>query len=418
MKKSILIACALSAFTASGLNRHSEIPDLPPDATTQQYLAVQRSMPQIMIAPADGLDPVVAAGQRSLNFLKYMNSFRPGDPISFTNKKSQSESGIPIDKPSEYNPELLLAKFTKWQNDCPPALKEILLNNGAFTKDPPIPLEDYITFSRALDKNYQTSIRWRLMQPYLEELALRRSEDVRGYHFLSTYPERASKLANYAGLRDDEKAHIYEWLLGVCQNDTDNSLNDCKSKLDGMIAAKADLEPYYQQLKDAGQALWEAYFQIPAGVARTDFSWANEDGGKSRLITPFKDPMNDDVRYFLQYNIQLEWNLGDWHLEFPFTADAKSHVVFEAGSTPHVNGMGGDTITMDANQPLTEYDAQWTIRHEYGHVLGFPDCYVEFYVSERNVIINYQLDTSDIMCSRAGHVKDTNVSELTRVYKK
>ena len=71
---------------------------------------------------------------------------------------------------------------------------------------------------------------------------------------------------------------------------------------------------------------------------------------------------------------------------------------------------------MDANQPLTEYDAQWTIRHEFGHVLGLPDCYVEFYIQERGVIMNYQLDIDNIMCSRRGHVKETNVQELERAY--
>ena len=101
----------------------------------------------------------------------------------------------------------------------------------------------------------------------------------------------------------------------------------------------------------------------------------------------------------------------------PFTAErGHPYVVFQPGATPNVNGLGGDRITMNANQPLTEYDAQWTIRHEFGHVLGFPDCYVEFYVRERNVIINYQLDTANIMCSRLGHVKTENVTELRRAY--
>jgi len=56
--------------------------------------------------------------------------------------------------------------------------------------------------------------------------------------------------------------------------------------------------------------------------------------------------------------------------------------VFEPGVTPHVNGIGGRIITMDANAPLDDYDVSWTIRHEYGHVLGFPDCYVEFYIAQ------------------------------------
>ncbi len=71
---------------------------------------------------------------------------------------------------------------------------------------------------------------------------------------------------------------------------------------------------------------------------------------------------------------------------------------------------------MDANQALEEYNAQWTIRHEFGHVLGLPDCYHEFYDVKLNAYVNYELDSSDIMCSRAGNFKPRIYQELKRVY--
>ncbi len=52
------------------------------------------------------------------------------------------------------------------------------------------------------------------------------------------------------------------------------------------------------------------------------------------------------------------------------------------------------------------------IRHEYGHVLGFPDCYVEFYDSEAKAIINYQIDTTNLMCSRRGKLQEKHFLEL------
>ena len=71
---------------------------------------------------------------------------------------------------------------------------------------------------------------------------------------------------------------------------------------------------------------------------------------------------------------------------------------------------------MDANAPLTEYDVKWTIRHEYGHVLGFPDCYLEFWDKELKAIVSYQLDTSDLMCSRRGHLKQRHFDALRDAY--
>jgi hypothetical protein len=71
---------------------------------------------------------------------------------------------------------------------------------------------------------------------------------------------------------------------------------------------------------------------------------------------------------------------------------------------------------MDGNRNIDEYSARWTIRHEYGHVLGFPDCYLEFYDVETETMINYQLDITDLMCSRRGAFKVNHFDQLKAAY--
>ena len=48
----------------------------------------------------------------------------------------------------------------------------------------------------------------------------------------------------------------------------------------------------------------------------------------------------------------------------------------------------------------TQMNVQWTIRHEFGHVLGFPNCYLEFYDNDTATMVSYQLDVTNLMCSR------------------
>ena len=93
-----------------------------------------------------------------------------------------------------------------------------------------------------------------------------------------------------------------------------------------------------------------------------------------------------------------------------------THVVFQAGATPHVNGIAGSEITMDGNRNMAEYSSRWTIRHEYGHVLGFPDCYVEFFDVGAGVMVNYQLDITNLMCSRKGKLQERHYLELRNAY--
>jgi hypothetical protein len=73
---------------------------------------------------------------------------------------------------------------------------------------------------------------------------------------------------------------------------------------------------------------------------------------------------------------------------------------------------------MDSNQPIEEYESQWTIRHEFGHVLGLPDCYHEFYDVNARAYVNYQLDITDLMCSRAGNMNERIYKELKEAYEK
>ena len=99
-----------------------------------------------------------------------------------------------------------------------------------------------------------------------------------------------------------------------------------------------------------------------------------------------------------------------------FNSGSTAHIVFKEGVTANVNGLAGNTITMDKNTPLSEYDMQWTIRHEFGHVLGFRDCYIEFYDSRVKQMISYQLDITNLMCSRRGKLQESHYLEMKKNY--
>ena len=61
---------------------------------------------------------------------------------------------------------------------------------------------------------------------------------------------------------------------------------------------------------------------------------------------------------------------------------------------------------------LRSNSSQWTIRHEYGHVLGLPDCYIEFYDEDLGLMIHYQLDVTNLMSSRRGKLQQKQFDQL------
>ena len=68
------------------------------------------------------------------------------------------------------------------------------------------------------------------------------------------------------------------------------------------------------------------------------------------------------------------------------------------------------------NARLPESDCRAAVLHEFGHVLGFPDCYVEFFDSRDGLMVNYYIDTSNLMCSRSGQVLPTHYEQLKTTY--
>lgn len=413
MKALLILAVALLPSLAwSAPSRPKNLPDLPPDATSSQYLSAQ---PALRVQANDGLDQIVGFGERNLKWLEHINSLRPeGQKLSFTSKETQR--GIPIDRPNEYNVPLTQQKFSDLKPKIPAAMQKVLFENADFTDQPPVALDDYLTNGRELDRVFQTALRWRMMKLWLGYLAGRRHQDLRGWYFLSKMSDRAEKLRGFAKLPASERAQLRSWLISLCFNMADDeNLEPCGQTIDEMISKGEDLEAYYQAKAGESEFMYQTFFRIPNGVGRPEVRFDSP----ALTVAPFQDPGKPEVRAFLRDNIQDEWRFGDWHLELPFENNEDlPEVVFRPGAVPNVNGLGGNIITMNASQPLTEYDAQWTIRHEYGHVLGLPDCYVEFYEAERDVIVNYQFDIDNLMCSRHGHIQAQHVEELKRTYQK
>ncbi|MEZ0390994.1 MAG: hypothetical protein ACAH59_02185, partial [Pseudobdellovibrionaceae bacterium] len=278
---------------------------------------------------------------------------------------------------------------------------------------PPISEEEYIKWAKEVDKNYQTANRWKMMQPYLSLLQLEAKDDVRGFYFLSKKTENVENLLRSVDTLSAEKqSEIKEWLRQMCQN-TEGVGAGCQGLAEAAIKGKQAYEFYLKHLP-SGERIWNSYFGLHN--PRHEFVWSK--ASPLEMHIPFQDPHDNTILDFLKINIEDEFKWNDWKMLLDFKPYADVHVEFEPGVTPHVNKAGGDTITMDKNTPLTEWDVQWTIRHEFGHVLGFVDCYVEFYDAQEKVIINYQLDTTHLMCSRMGRMQQSIFDTLKANYLK
>ncbi len=408
----LLLILALFHFPFQALAA-GEMLHILPDAPSTEYEAELQKIGAFHSVLGDGLDSIFVYGRRNIDWINYLNSFRPErEKLSFTSKETQRR--IPIDQPWEYNVGIIVNDLSQLKAQMPKEMVEILFEGKQFPSELPVAEEQYLNFGRLLDRIYQAAARWRANQPWLDMLKVRRSNDVRGFYFLSRMTDRKVKLANYHSLPEEEKIKIADWLVAMCLNGG-TGLMTCKNEVNKEVRSKRDLEIYYQAKVQASQRLWSKFFQIDKTFARKDILWRGNS-----LVSPFWDPLTEDIRAFVKGNLEDEWRLDNLSLAIDFVNPGSGNhprIKFQPDITPHVNGLGGNTIFMNSKQPITEYDANWIVRHEFGHVLGFPDCYVEFYLVERQTIMNYQIDSDNIMCSRRGAVRALHFEELKKAYR-
>ncbi|MBM4304465.1 MAG: hypothetical protein FJ112_09075 [Deltaproteobacteria bacterium] len=358
------------------------------------------------------LDPVMKIGKRYLTWLKIVNQNRP-EELKLSLSNAEIQPGYPIDSPKISSPKIILELFSQLKKDLPEEFKKVLTTQAALTDSIPVSDADFVIYGRKIDDLYASASRWLLQKPYLWVYASKKHDDIRGYYFLKQTPQVENQLTNWEQLAADTQIQFRGWLEGLCFN-SEATASVCGANLDKTIAENGNPLPYFKRYLQDGESKWNKLFLIQN--KRDDLLWSIEH--PELLSAPFSKPDTYEVEQFLRLNIEDEWRWLGWQLRLNFTQGGMdtTHVIFSPGATPHVNGLGGNEITMDANQPITEYHVRWTIRHEYGHTLGFPDCYIEFYDTDKAVMISYQIDTTNLMCSRRGKLQEKHFEELKRVY--
>lgn len=412
-----LTAVFLSAslvFAANTMSqKHDAIPHYDLEMTGAEYsLFLEKNKEALETnATALSLQDILDVGKRNLDWLKLLNSNRT-NKLSFSSAATQK--GYPMDQPREYNPSIIRQQFVELKSQMPVALGQVIFGANALPATLPTTDDEYIEWGLKTDRVYQIATRWLMMEPYLSHLRSRRADDIRGFYFLSEMQNRKDKLNDFKNLPTNEQEQLREWLFQVCLNSR-SAKTTCRNEI-AQSEKKNALESLFLSYKPYGQKIWDKMMKIPASGRFPDVRWVS--GAEVRI--PFRPVSDPAISQYLVSNLEEEWKAPGVQLfvDFNLASSYSVFVTWTPGVTPHVPYLGASEMVMDANAPITEYDVQWTIRHEFGHVLGFPDCYIEFYNDDTQSIISYQLDITDLMCSRRGHLNQRHVSEMEKNYSK
>jgi hypothetical protein len=408
MRTTILLASLFISSTALATVPHMDL-----EMTSAEYRVHLQNLPRTKQTQAD--DPAISAslkiGERLSQWITVINNSRPeASAIRLTSEGTRR--GIPIDAPSIYNPASIKTGLEQIMKDLPEAMRSVLFSSSDLPASSGMDDETFIKHARLLDRNYQSAARYKSVNIYRSHYVRAAAKDVRGYYFLKKNRITKEVLSDVRQIQSGRLNQIKDALARICVNASE-TLFACARKVDEAVKTNT-LAAHYERYITNAIKNWDTFFQIPNSAARRDVQWNG-----SVMSVPFNTPHIPKFVPYLQNNIQDEFRFGDWKLLINFgTFSNGPLLVFKPGVVPHVNGLGGNQIVMDSNQPIEEYESQWTIRHEFGHVIGLPDCYHEFYDTKLAAYVNYQLDTTDLMCSRAGNMNERIYLELKKVYNK
>lgn len=402
-KFSWVLALTLIASVAEAALPHMDL-----EMTSEEYRLLLAGLPKDVVADDPAIIQALRWGDRLSQWLQFENARRsPSEQLRLTSPELRTS--IPISSPKIYSAQTVAADLLKLKAEVDSQIIATLDSSGAYPGSLPVSEADFVLQCRKVDKLYQTAARYKALLPYLSDMRSRAGQDVRAYYNMRTAGWDEARLSSFDSLSEADKAFVRTNLIGMCYNDG-MSPAACQARV---LRAESDHKMHllFRSLNWTSSALWNEFFLIPGSGARRDIHPTNA----TTLVVPFRitEPRFMD---YLRNNIEDEWQWNGWQLRLNFSKNAEPHLEFQTGALPHVNGLGGNTITMDANQPIEEYESQWIIRHEFGHVLGFPDCYHEFYDDNLKAFVNYQLDVTDLMCSRAGNMTERLMLELKRVY--
>lgn len=389
----------------------AHIPHIPLDLTFEETRALQARLPdsQIKNINNNSIKAAIKGGERLSQWIDLINAQRTDEnAIRLTSKATQR--GIPVESPSKYGPSTIEKKLNDLINDMPSSMTQIIYRDDVMTETISVEDAQFIEWGRKVSRLYQSAVRWETFKPWRRQMAERRFRDIRGFYHLRKIENLDQLLSDFSQQTQDMKNELRSHLEMICLNSTRNE-KTCSAEFQ-LAEGRNQIKEFKDRFWRNSQRIWDSFFKI--SNPRRDVTWTNPQ----LMEVKFKDPKNTKIATWLKENVEdeFQWAPENWQLQMNFVERGfgLSHLEFKKNTTPHVSG--GNKIVMDANTPLEEYNVRWTIRHEYGHILRLPDCYHEFFLPEENLMMSYQLDITDLMCSRVGEMNDRIFQELKKVY--
>lgn len=231
------------------------------------------------------------------------------------------------------------------------------------------------------------------------ELSLRKERDLRAYLNIK---DQCQKNGNsncdeevIKGFFDISPLNLKDSVERMCQSFFDEF--HCAAEKQIVSDKKQLARLTMQYLEWTQKEKFEPMFKIK----KNNFFYCNQNSRvelpiKFNIISPLSVP---GLKEDLGLAVKEMWKSDKFEIKVEENARNIVNVVLINSGVSHVINQDLRTIYLD--QRLDRFQMGKVFAHEFGHVLGFPDCYIEFFDNLTSEIIYFELKDkkSNIMCS-------------------
>lgn len=206
--------------------------------------------------------------------------------------------------------------------------------------------------------------------------------------------------------KNDEELCTLDTLLNLSAGEENqviqNTLTMCTSLTNDPRSCQSNysVESVGKTQKDFKKFFYDNLFKLRSSHLK--FSCQIEDEITVMNIKVLSTGWDKDKLQTMVNHVSSSWSKQKFKLNLEIT-DTRTDDVIELIPTNNSVSYVPDNNNRQiyVSQALDSFSMQRVLVHEFGHVLGFPDCYTEFYDSEKNSLIYYEIskENTNVMCS-------------------
>lgn len=368
------------------------------------------------------LDDIVRIGARALDWVDILQKDIPeSQREQIWRRIDRIGREASPEKPLYYNSDILTHQFDVIVHTTPAAILEILRGTGPLPSRPPegMTIADVVVRIRAIHKAYSSTSRLLALYGW-RSLLDKDSRDFRGWLGLRADLRLLTEMTKrWNALSQGERESFVAQVSAACPLATGDSVWSCRQQRAGLVESSeggSEALEWMQNIFSRGRAKYSSRF----GVRQLHDGARTYVYGKYHGIEVPTYGIEPQVLSWIQSRVSEAWVfpniLGVALFATQERVPGAVEVKWERGALPNVNRVAGDTITMDANTPKWLEHTQTVMRHEMGHVLGFTDCYTEFWDEDLAAFTYYTLDPEDAMCALSGKYLERHRDALLKRY--